>query len=189
MTGYTAVLQEGDVSLKQFVLTCARAFGPCIEQRDENSDVPPRKVELDVSYEQSEIERLKNEEYTLTDFEEYVAKQREYYVTTKNKKKVIKKKYQEMLTQVKNWSPPTESHTPLKNFMISQIEDSIEFDCKMKYYDDEQRRLGELTFGEWQSTMIECRDKALRNMNISIEEKTRNVKFQNEWIDKLYASL
>ena len=40
-TGYTAVIQDNlDISMKDFALVCARAFGACVMMRDEPFDTP-----------------------------------------------------------------------------------------------------------------------------------------------------
>ena len=45
-TGYTADIYEGnDVSFRDFALKCARAFGACIEQRDDDANDKPKLIE------------------------------------------------------------------------------------------------------------------------------------------------
>lgn len=43
---YTSDIADGkDVSFNDFVLKCARAFGACIEQRDDNANDKPKLIE------------------------------------------------------------------------------------------------------------------------------------------------
>ena len=51
-TGYTCHIEDGTVTtLRQYALTCARAFGACASMRDEPLTVlPPSKVEPDTRY-------------------------------------------------------------------------------------------------------------------------------------------
>ena len=44
--------------------------------------------------------------------------------------------YEAMLKRVKAWTPPTPEHSGLHEFMRTQIEDSIPFDCDTDYYDN-----------------------------------------------------
>jgi hypothetical protein len=47
-TGYTAMIEEReDVTFREFALTCARAFGACIMQRDNSLAEPPKPREVD----------------------------------------------------------------------------------------------------------------------------------------------
>jgi len=45
----------------------------------------------------------------------------------------IKDKYLSMLIKVKAWQPPTVDHNELKEFMIKQIVDSINWDCDISH--------------------------------------------------------
>jgi len=53
-------------------------------------------------------------------------KKREEFVKKNN---LVRKRYEDMLSKVRKWKPPTPDHVDLKKFMIQQLEDSIEFDC------------------------------------------------------------
>ncbi len=47
-TGYTAVEEEEDVTFKQYLLGCARAFGACFHRRDDGSlNQPEHQKESD----------------------------------------------------------------------------------------------------------------------------------------------
>lgn len=40
-------------------------------------------------------------------------------------------RYDQMLRKVKAWKPPTKKHRKLKKYMIRQLTESIEYDCRM----------------------------------------------------------
>lgn len=51
-TGYTEIIErKPDLTLREFVLRCARAMGACVMQRDEGLDSPPRIDPPDTHYE------------------------------------------------------------------------------------------------------------------------------------------
>ena len=49
-TGYTAELIEKGMEFNDFVLTCARAFGACIELRDRKLAPAPRTIPSNGNY-------------------------------------------------------------------------------------------------------------------------------------------
>ena len=53
-TGYTAKLMEKGKSFDEFVLFCARAFGACIDMRDEDMNAPiPEQFQPSAYYQKS----------------------------------------------------------------------------------------------------------------------------------------
>jgi hypothetical protein len=47
-----------------------------------------------------------------------------------NERKVAgEEKYKSMIAKVEEWEPPTSDHEGLKSFMLSQLRESIRFDC------------------------------------------------------------
>ena len=54
-------------------------------------------------------------------------------VTIEEKEQLLNK-YNDMLHMVRTWLPPSEEHNNLKEFMIEQIEQSIDFDVNLEYY-------------------------------------------------------
>lgn len=52
-TGYTAAFSDRDVPFREFALQCARAFGACIMQRDDNPNDPPKHREVSAFYQES----------------------------------------------------------------------------------------------------------------------------------------
>lgn len=96
-------------------------------------------------------------------------------------------KYKVMLTQVMRWQPPTLDHVNFKEFMVEQIEKSIEFDDMSKYYLENQPEL--LTGEKWLSQ----KRKALMNelqYHIKADAKERErVEGRNAWIQALRDNL
>ena len=136
-TGYTQKIENG-IEFNEFVLSCARAFGALISMRDEPSDAPiPEKFEPSDYHSKALVEAQKElKKYKTMSLERAeilsegnYKKELKYYAKQNRKDAKLKKKYEAMLTKVKKWTPPTKDHEELKNFMIQQIESSINWDC------------------------------------------------------------
>lgn len=140
-TGYTADIKDG-ISFEQFALNCAKAFGACISMRDLPSGAPipeefePSKYHADQLAEARRqlafYEAMPQEEATeLAAAEHREAEANRLRRLQENRNTL--EAYEGMLDQVRLWSPPSEQHEELKNFMIDQLGKSIEFDDSTKY--------------------------------------------------------
>ena len=99
----------------------------------------------------------------------------------------LAKKYKAMLRQVKAWQPPSTEHIEFKNFMISQIEQSIRFDCSNSYYIDNPPQL--LTGRKWLEKNIAT---ALKDIDYHTNEYIKEVERANNrnlWLKQLRESL
>ena len=192
-TGYTLDLYDGkDITFEEFVLRCARAFGALISMRDEPINVPiPERFEPS-DYHLKELEKAKkrlkeikkwNEEMAEQEAErayQEALKKREEFVKKNN---LIRKRYEDMLSKVREWKPPTPDHVDLKKFMIQQLEDSIEFDCFIP--EMPQRLSGE----EYKEQQIK---KALNDIDYhekEYAEEVNRVYERNKWLLLLRESL
>lgn len=143
-TGYTAILGETeDMKLKDFAMLCARNFGACIEMRDLPLSAPiPEKFEPSPYY-KDRLEEAKRKyadfmalsasekrAFLERTFEEVIDSNIKDYEETSKSKDVLRRRYNAMLLKVVKWTPPTSEHIDLREFMIKQIHDSIEWDCK-----------------------------------------------------------
>ena len=195
-TGYTSPIEKG-ISLRNFILICARGMGACIMQRDDAMDVPPQKCEPS-DYHLKAIavaEKSLSDVKSLTDDIAEIKAKEEYKNEIESieasirKNNELKRKYEEMLSAVKSWVPPTSEHQGLKDFMVSQITESISFDCGGSYYREQLDKLTPLTGQEWKEKE---RKKAIRDINYHQCENIKEVSRcneQGEWIEQLYKSL
>lgn len=129
-TGFTGKLVEEGQPFNEFVMTCARAFGPMIEMRDMPLDAPiPESFDGGSSYhkdglrevqeELKRLQRMSNEErqaygeaqkqHSVAAFEESIDK------VSAQHQRVL-----DMKQQVSEWNPP-EAYIDLKVFMLSQL--------------------------------------------------------------------
>lgn len=190
-TGYTYLINDKpDLTFKEFALTCTRAFGACLDQRDDPMDVKPKKKELDVSYHTDSIAEIKKRKPpTKAEFNKYVYKKITDTYKSIQEKKDLKSRYESMLAKVNNWNIPSSDHDGLKKFMISQIESSIEFDCSTNYEEERLKSIKELTYSQYKKDIKESDVNGLKYHTEKIEEEIKSVKLANDWIDKLYKSL
>jgi hypothetical protein len=197
-TSYTADI-ENDISFEDYALGCARAFGATMHQRDDNMKDKPKLRGVESSYHidalsaakkaVSELEAMAGvndrTKYGKKVIEEEIAYSQESF----NKKIILKNKYENMRSKVYNWFPPTLDHENLKNFMINQINESIDFDCNINY---DMESLTELSranpLDKYNEAllraykMVEYHETELYNES----ERTANA---NKWIAALYDSL
>lgn len=191
-TGYTAeITSKEGISFEDFVMNCARAFGACVTMRDEPSD-----KEIPV-FEASDyhIKGLRKANKELVEFKKLTKSdwenkaEDEFFSAIKKHEEDVKKyelqksKYLKMLEKVKDWNAPSGDHKGLKDFMIKQITDSIEFDC----HNPEYPKI---------SNAEEWANKKLKSILWNLDYHTKNnreeierVKGRNKWIKQLRESL
>lgn len=195
-TGYTSITDK-DTTFKKFVLTCARAFGVCVEMRDEPIDKPPQKIKP-IKYYLKQIKKNKAKlaklnKMSLKSAEKEAAKEHcknlKYYQQALEENIEKLAFYNKMLDRAKAYVPPTKEHQRLKDFMIEQLESSIEYDNRKEYYQNEISKSVQLTAKEW---LEKCKTKLISDIEyntkqnqIEIERANRN----NKWIEELYKSL
>lgn len=133
-TGYTAKLMERGQTFPEFVLTCARAFGACIDLRDEPHGAPIPEAFSPSDYYVKALADAQLLVSTLTAMGEIA--QREFGKRQKQnaieqsrnyvaEKKLENQRLEDMRVQVEEWAPPTQEHEGIKKFMLQQISISM----------------------------------------------------------------
>lgn len=198
-TDYTAPIYEGkeDYTFEKFAMRCARSFGACVGLRDEPLDMV---IDLDKHFQPSdyykkELERVEKEykEFLLNpptvdelskEYDEMVEKNKKEYLARKEENEQRKARYLDMLFEAHAWVPPTPDHCKLKEFMIEQLERSLNFDCSNYEPVTESRE-----------EYIECRlstNRFTREIEHYRESYQREVEVCNErreWVKQLMDSL
>lgn len=196
-TGYTSIIEKG-ISFKEFALNCARAFGACISMRDDSSDKPIPNEFKASTYHKEKIKETKTALNVLEKITPNKATDKakiEYskeIETTKSyieKSNNLRRKYEDMLSQVKKWTPPTSGHNGLKRFMVEQIEGSIKFDCSTDYWIGELKGIKLLTGQQWIDKETKRLIKDLDyHTKEDIGERSR-IDGRNDWVKKLRDSI
>jgi hypothetical protein len=189
-TGYTAVIEDkDDVTFRQFALTCARAFGACVTQREESTDVPPRPRELD-TWHPRELKKGKAELVAaerLTEAQAEAGAQEEFAWRQKldaeaEASRALKnERYARMRAKVEGWRPPTKDHEDLKRFMLEQIDM-----CVAPPWEKTAKRV---TGAEYKAARIEAAKRDVAYHEEQIRQDAERVATSNAWIEALYKSL
>lgn len=193
-TGYTADIAKG-ITFTEYALTCARAFGACVEIRDDplSSDIPEFKVsDYHTKALDKEHEALK--EFTNYSLESAERRAQEAYdeeVASIAKhiadSDALRAKYNDMLNKTIEWSAPTGEHVGLRDFMIKQLTDSIDFDCDTSYY--KKQKVEKMSGEVWRSTNIARIAKSIEYHTRELEKEKASVAKRNQWVNDLKASL
>lgn len=195
-TGYTSSIKD-DISFEDFVLRCARAFGPCVHQRDSNASERP-KLRTPNEYHKDQLDETKALLETLNKMGgsnriEYgkseIQKDIDNFRKNMNEVILLKTKYENMLNSINNWTPPTPEHIELKKFMIDQITQSIKFDCNVSNYIETLDKLSKENPLDRYNTNL---NRAISDINFfenDCNEELSKVSEANKWILDLYSSL
>ena len=190
-TGYTADISKG-ISFEKFVLQCARAMGALIMMRDDPSDTPIPDTFEPSDYHVKELEKAEQKYSFLLHLDkeqikEYsessYAEQMESWRKREDEKIELANKYREMLAKVVEWQPPTKDHEGFKDFMVKQIRESIDWDCKP--YEAPEK----LSPDEWYSKQLKDIDWSIEYHTKEGKEEVRRSKDRSEWVQQLKASL
>lgn len=192
-TSYTADISKG-ITFKEYALLCARNFGATIMMRDEplDAEIPefqPSDYYVKRIYEiQKEINTLEN--LTKDDLKALIDKDYAVRVERINQvnlaQDVLENKYENMLSQVRLWQPPTPEHTNLKEFMITQIEDTIYFDCSFYANPDKVERKDDNT---WLKGKLNELYKSITYHEIEHKKEVDRTNNRNKWVKVLRDSL
>lgn len=194
-TGYTADVATGKVdNFNDFAWLCARAFGACIELRDD-APAPERPGPFKASRFHAErlLEARAHHSALLSMGRDAMEKARDAaQAQVAADRALIQReqaeqlsRYEAMLRSAEAWTPPTPDHAGLKKFMAEQLKESIKFDCRSmdEYYTDLPPA------PEWHRAEIE---KAVRDIAYhakhQAEDDARNDQ-RNAWVEALAKSL
>ena len=196
-TCYTVDIPKG-IDFKTYALNCARAFGACIELRDEpfgGDKIPDSFEPSDFHLKEAEKLRKELEELEAMSPEELKAlankawwEEVESSLEYTRKQQKQQEAYEAMLEKVKAWTPPTPEHEELRTFMRTQIEQSIKFDCSDSYHKSDPEPVVEL-WTDWARKRHETIEKSLRYHEDAYEKEKQSAAKRTAWVQALKASL
>lgn len=196
-TGYTAKIAEG-ISFRQYAMGCARAFGVCIEMRDEPSDVPIHEQFEPSNYHKDALKAAQDriaELQAMTDAEcdvkaaKELVEQRAEIAKSIQKSNKLRAKYETMLKCATAFNPPTKDHVEFKKFMCSQIEESIKFDCGTEFAEQEQKRLAAKNGKQWRHEQMAAAHDSIAYHSKHYEEDIARAKDRTDWVNQLRKAL
>jgi hypothetical protein len=184
-TGYTYKLIDEDQSFEDFALHCMTAFGACIEQRDSN-DTKPKLRKID-TYHYDELKEAtkelgdflnKSDEEIQKEIDDQYQEDVEYYKTQKEKNKKIKIKLLEIKERIHKLNFPEGDYAHYKEFMLEQIDRTIEHDCSDRYENEPVKP----SLKEYKNSKIESYNWNINYHKDSWEKHQKNVEDSNRWI-------
>lgn len=194
-TGYTADVKDG-ISFKTYAMNCARAFGACVELRDEpggGERIPDEFKPSDYHAKAGQRGRddlaallaLTPEQRERNAAKAWYDAETARLMRLEDKRKQ-REAYEAMLAKVNAWEPPTPEHAGLHEFMRTQIEQSIDFDCGGDYGTTPTPRL---TGEQWAA-----QEAARLNLDIAYHEQEHAAEVaraasRTAWVRALRAAL
>lgn len=193
-SAYTSKLYDGDdQSFAEFALDCARAFGALITLRDSpDAEIPDEfpaetgyhdKVLADAHSKLDELLAMSPEDAAQIQATEHAAAV-EKWSAAEEKLRARVARYEAMLEQVRAWDPPTAEHRGLKEFMESQLAESIKFDGIT---------MGGpvllLSVDEWQAQEIGVIERAIEHHTKERAAAIERARARTAWVKALRQSL
>lgn len=195
-TGYTADVADGKITdFRTYALQCARAFGACVMLRDEPlSDEIPEFQPSD-HYEKSLADAQKQfaefNAMTLPEkralFEKKTAESIEQAKEGIARNQQQLDRYNAMLKEAKAFKAPTSDHAEYAKFLVTQLEESIRFDCGSDFW---QKQLDErLDFDEWCDARFASMVRDMAYYRKQLKQEIERTNSRNKWVADLKKSL
>lgn len=196
-TGYTANIENGDITTgKDFLTLCCRAFGVCIDMRDEPmSQVIPDSFEPDKYYkERYDRAVIKLEEVrglTVAEVIDKIAAEKKGKEESIKKQiesnKILNEKYHKVQNEIESWIPPTPEHTDLKKFALDQI--AMSNRDYSDYYTRELESIHKnISPEDYLSEWIDMCEDEVRRAKKSYDDEINRANGRNEWLKKFRDS-
>ena len=196
-TGYTADVQSGEITdLREFALRCARGMGALIMMRDDPFDATiPDRFEPS-QYNAKRLAEAQERLDAVTKMDRDQARReadKAYHAgcVTFDRRKAERSehaaRYQAMIAKVEAWETKAEG---IRDFMLDQLRQSLDFDCKPVKADDAfvgkpKRQTGK----EWRAEQIEELTREIAYHAKANAEEVARTEARNRWIADLKASL
>ncbi len=192
-TGLTYKIYDGDnMSLKDFALACAKHFVNC-DGDDLPHDNPPvfevpdyYKNEIIILLDELKkwLEALQHPQDFQKQLDDEYQKHMEENKAYEKQRTERKNRYLIMLNKTNSWNPPTDL-LPLKEFMVKQLNESMDFDCSpCELYTTKK-----MTPLEWIQNKIEFTLDNLRFYTRNYKNKMEKTAETNAYLKNLYESL
>jgi hypothetical protein len=207
-TGYTAGILDGKIKdFKEFARVCIRAFGAAIHMRDDSLNKGYEPMKVDSYYTENKKKaindlnklKLKSDSKLIEEYQKQLEKDKVYY---EDKLKETNKNAEDLnriLSESKNWTPPTAEHTAFKEFMINQLTETIKWDGDPSSEIEELTRienelksikeLGKVKIDAIRKEKIESLEKDIQYYTEREAEAEKRVIGSNEWVEVLVKSL
>lgn len=197
-TGYTDKIKDG-ITFEQYALNCAKAFIP--DYHDIDFSTPVSEVANQNDEDNYYEDKSKQEQDDLIKFinannvdlvkqwEDDKQERLKYHKKSIDEKRNLRQKYVNMLEQVNMYKEPSEDHKAFKDFMRSQILDSIKFDCDEDYHLKIISQIKAETFHEWRQITIDSMIRSIEYYKKEAVKTKDNSEQKKKWISQLLESV
>lgn len=197
-TGLTLKIYEGeDTSLRGFALTCVRQLGYGYYASNYGESALPLDKAPDIkpsNYHKEEFEKAnkkledfmnlqKDLDALRKKYEEHLKEINGDKEESRKHKEEIKENYLSVLDKVEKWDAPSEFDSLVK-LMKDQLNDCINYDCKIYDYDKKEQSIE-----EWAESEISSIKWEIDYHKKEYESDVKHAKECNEYIHKLYEEL
>lgn len=195
-TGYTAAVGDGTLTdFPAFAMQCAHAFGALITVRDDLLDAPVPEVFQPESWYAERVAEAKGRLARLCNLtvDQQDAECRAQHAAAveararrRRERAETRSRYEAMAQMVERWQPPTADHAGLKDFMRSQLLESIKFDCGGEHYDsdpDQPKR------SEWYENALSAARNEVERAERALADEIDRCAKRTQWVASLKASL
>lgn len=202
-TGYTAGIIDGNIkTFRDFAKICMRAFGATVHMKDESLDKEYEIRKVDSYYKENlnskESELIETKARSIEEIVEarkkVIEEDIERYTVKIKKMTLDKKKFDEILSDVNKWEPPTEDHIEFKKFMQTQIIDAIKYDCDIDYYSKKKAELEAAYKSDINASII--KNEEINSIKKDIEyykerliSQEESANESNKWVEALFESI
>ncbi len=193
-TGYTAKIGDGSVTkFEDYALSCARNFSALIMMRDDPADAPiPKFKPSQYRAEHAAISRKELAEIEGSSNDKLQAMLNAKHDASlsrwndwREKARQTRLRYEPMLEQARAYTPPTEDHQGLADFMVSQLEESIKWDCGLENDPKPQKP----SLETWKLDKIRNLEESIVRDDKSQAEEDERTAGRNLWVSQLRESL
>lgn len=192
-SGYTKIIEEqGEVTLAQFAMRCARGMMPLFSLHDADLDEPiPPKLTANPHYTEKVVEC----EQKLAQISAMTVQDAAALLETRHAERVVEVERwnttrsilqancERLRANVDAWVPPTPDHAALKKFMLDQLDTEIRYatirvDLPVKQSPE-----------QWLAALAEDAHKELDRAKRDLTEELQRTDWNNKWLADLRESL
>ena len=198
-TGLTYKIQDGsNMSIRSFVLDCVKQFGAGYFASEQGTkDLPLDKAPVlqpsnyyteslaDAEFEYNNwLEEKKDPEKLKSMYLDEMKYHEKNNIEYRKKSAEVKINYLKMLEKVNSLELYDEDYKPLKDFMVKQLNDSIDYDCS-DYVPSENYP----NFEEWIKAKEESLKSTINYYKENLEKEEKRIEDYNKYFRKLYEIL
>lgn len=177
-SGFTYKVKDGTITdYKEFLKDSLPMYFHWIKKNESGVfevEKPYSSRSEELKYSVDKLKALKK--MTVKEKEEAVQKQYEKslneYKKTKETILIEKKRYKDILSEVKKWKVGKSCYS-FKKYMINQLTESLEFDCNGSYYKNEPKKQDK---DEWFNMMLDIYKKEIKYYKECINKEKEDYK-------------